>query len=249
LSLGKLDPCYAIIPARYHSSRFPGKVLADIKGRPMFWHVYHQAKKCALLKDVFLATDHQLIFDKAKALNVPVVLTSTKHKTGTDRLVEAAAKLKLNAKSIILNLQADEPLLKPQMLEQLLIPFTDPKVHVTTLARPISLTEAQSPHQVKVVLAQNNLALYFSRSIIPYPDNPEIKLWGHIGLYGYRYDLLQAFAKMPQTPLEKTEKLEQLRLLENNIAIYVSKTQERTIGVDTPEDLAKVKAIMEKNSN
>ncbi|MDQ7031451.1 MAG: 3-deoxy-manno-octulosonate cytidylyltransferase [Desulfonauticus sp.] len=238
-------PCFAIIPARYASKRFPGKVLATIAGKPMFWHVYHRAKQCPFLQEVYLATDNDLILTAAKDLNVPAVLTSDQHKSGTDRVMEAALKLNLKD-SIILNLQADEPLLTPQMLSELISPFAKQNVQVTTLARPITREEAQNLNQVKVVMDKRGFALYFSRNLIPYPRASTPVFWGHIGLYAYTYETLELFSRLPESQLEQVEKLEQLRLLENDIPIFVAKTRYKTIGVDTPQELEVVRKIFEQ---
>lgn len=247
MSLNNLPPCYAFIPARYGSTRFPGKALADILGKPMFFHVYKQAKKCPLFQNIILATDHELIAQKAQELNVPVVMTANTHKSGTDRILEAAQKLNIDSKSIVVNIQGDEPLLHPAMLEELLIPFKNPEVNITTLARNITLEEAKNPNVVKVVIDKNNNALYFSRSLIPYPREENKLYLGHIGLYAYRFEYLKIFTSLKQSFLEKVEGLEQLRLLENGYKIFVHLTQHSSFGVDTPEDLQKVITLMKTN--
>lgn len=234
----KLPPCFGVIPARYASTRFPGKPLADILGRPMFWHVHQRAMGCPLLGKVALATDDRRIHDAALRLGVPVVMTRADHASGTDRVLEAAQRLGLPEEAVVANIQGDEPLLDPRMLTQLLEPFADPAVQATTLAAKISAAEARRPDRVKVVFTRSGNALYFSRSVIPHDrDAAEGECWGHVGLYAFRLPTLRRFAALGQSELERREKLEQLRLLENDIPIYVVPTEHESLGVDRPEDL------------
>lgn len=242
-----LPRCYGIIPARYQSKRFPGKPLADLNGKPMFWHVYHQARKCRHFSRVVLATDDHRIFSAAETLGVPVLMTNANHPSGTDRALEAAVSLDVPEDAVVVNIQGDEPLLAPEMLNCLIAPFTSPGVRVTTLARNLNREEAENPDRVKVVVAKDGRALYFSRSIIPYYRSNESQTFlGHIGLYAFRMEALHAFQKLGPSRLETIESLEQLRLLENGLAIHVAITDHSSIGVDTPEDLAKVAQIMKK---
>ena len=239
--MDKLPPCYGIIPARYQSTRFPGKPLADILGRPMFWHVFKRARQCAALSAVVLATDDHRIQSAAENLDIPVVRTRPDHPSGTDRVLEAAEKLDLAADAVVVNIQGDEPTLEPAMLTQLVEPFSRPDIQVTTLARKIDAREAENPDQVKVVFTTDARTLYFSRSPIPYardarPDN----FYGHIGLYAFRLPTLKKFVALKQSPLEISEKLEQLRLLENNIPIHVVVTEYQSVSVDRPEDIDRV---------
>jgi 3-deoxy-manno-octulosonate cytidylyltransferase (CMP-KDO synthetase) len=239
--------CYGIIPARYGSTRFPGKPLADISGKPMFWHVFTRACECPELSKVVLATDDDRIESAAKALGVPVVMTRNDHPSGTDRVLEAAQLLNLPEDSIIVNIQGDEPLLKPAMLTELVQPFVSPDVEVTTLARKIGQNEASSINQVKVVFSTTGRALYFSRSPIPcYRDGKEKVFFGHIGLYAFRMNALKRFVALGPSSLETAEKLEQLRLLENDIPINVVLTEHKSIGVDKPEDIVKLSEILGK---
>lgn len=241
----KLPPCYGIIPARYGSSRFEGKPLADILGRPMFWHVYQRAIQCPLLGKVVLATDHHRIYSEACRYNIPVVMTSADHESGTDRVLEACETLSLPEDAVVVNIQGDEPLLEPDMLTSLVEPFSDPDILVATLAAKISPEEAKNPDRVKVVWTRTGYALYFSRSLVPYPrDGGEASYWGHIGLYAFRMPVLRLFKNLGQSELEKREKLEQLRLLENDIPIYIVPTEHRSLGVDRPEDLERVVAML-----
>jgi 3-deoxy-manno-octulosonate cytidylyltransferase (CMP-KDO synthetase) len=235
---------YGIIPARYGSSRFPGKPMADILGKPMFWHVYQRAMRSASLTRVVLATDSPLIAHKAAELDVPVIMTRDDHTSGTDRVLEAARKLNAGPESIIVNIQGDEPLLEPAMLDQLTALFADPQVQVTTLAKPITPQQARDPNLVKVVRSQDGRGLYFSRAPVPFARDGASSFLGHIGLYGFRFPVLEKFQTLGESPLERMEKLEQLRLLEAGIPIHVALTEYPSIGVDTREDLEKVCALL-----
>lgn len=239
--------CYGIIPARYGSTRFPGKPLADISGKPMFWHVFTRASKCPELSQVFLATDDERIESAAKALDVPVVVTRSDHPSGTDRVLEAATILNLPEDAIVVNIQGDEPLLEPAMLTELVGPFVSPDIEVTTLARKIGRNEAGNINQVKVVFSKTGKALYFSRLPIPcYRDGQEEVFFGHVGLYAFRMNALRKFVALGQSRLEIAEKLEQLRLLENDIPIHVVLTEHKSIGVDKPEDIKTICKILDE---
>ena len=244
-SMSSLPDCYGVIPARYASGRFEGKPLAPIQGKPMFWHVYNRACQCNQLNKVVLATDDERIFSAAKELGTAVLMTSNSHTCGTERVLEAAQKLQVPPDAVVINIQGDEPLLEPAMLKELLNPFCSDDVQVTTLAHEISEKEAKDPDQVKVVLANDSTAIYFSRSLIPYPrDEKHEGYLGHIGLYAFRMKALEKFVALEKGNLEKKEKLEQLRLLENGFAIHVIKTKYRSYGVDRPSDVAMVEQIM-----
>lgn len=238
-------PCVGIIPARYQSTRFPGKPLADILGKPMFWHVYQRAKSCPQLDQVVLATDDQRIYETARSLDVAVIMTRSDHPSGTDRILEAAKKLQVPDSAVVVNIQGDEPLLDPAMITTLVAPFTDAAIGVTTLAHPISPEAAQNPNRVTVVVSKSGRGLYFSRATLPYDaggeDHP---IYGHIGLYAYRMRHLKRFVALGPTLLEKVERLEMLRLLENDIPIHVQITDAATLGVDHPDDLTRVVEIM-----
>ncbi|MFI3272973.1 MAG: 3-deoxy-manno-octulosonate cytidylyltransferase [Pseudomonadota bacterium] len=251
---------YGIIPARYASSRFEGKPLADILGKPMFWHVYQRAKLCAAFCEVVLATDDERIAAAAEALGVPCVMTASDHVSGTDRVFEAACKLGVAADAIVVNIQGDEPALDPRMLDQLVEPFAhDAHLQTATLAQTLTVDEAASPDRVKVVTAANGDALYFSRSMIPYvrggqtvsgslPENATQPIyWGHIGLYAFRMAALEKFTKLAPSRLEQLECLEQLRLLENGITMRVVPTEYRTHGVDRPEDITYIINLLMEN--
>ncbi len=237
---GDRPRCHGIIPARFASTRFPGKPLADILGKPMIWHVYQRARACPELCGVTLATDDQRILDAARELDIPATMTRDDHPSGTDRALEAAERLGVDANDVVVNIQGDEPALCPELLTLLLSPFDDPAVQVSTLARPLSPEEAQSPDVVKVVTDAQGQALYFSRALIPYPREGTGDFLGHIGLYAFRMRTLRTFVGLGPSKLEQIEKLEQLRLLEAGIPIRVLRTEHRTHGVDRPEDVPRV---------
>jgi len=240
----------AIIPARFASTRFPGKALADIGGKPMIQHVYERTCKASLVSRVIVATDDARIAEAVRQIGGEAVMTSTDHETGTDRLAEVAGGLDTE---IIVNVQGDEPLISPQMIDQAIEPFlNDPTLKMGTLKTRIkSLHDFLSPNVVKVVTGADGCALYFSRSPLPFFRDKwqdlkdesfvsgKLLCYKHVGLYVYRRDFLLEYAAMPQTFLEISEKLEQLRVIENGIRIRVVETEFESIGVDTPDDLAK----------
>ncbi|MBW6520723.1 MAG: 3-deoxy-manno-octulosonate cytidylyltransferase [Desulfoarculaceae bacterium] len=243
--MNALPPCYGIIPTRYASSRFEGKPLALILGKPMIQHIYTRACQCPLLQQVVLATDDERIFSAAESLSIPVLMTSPNHSCGTERVLEAARLLAVPDEGVVINIQGDEPALEPEMLTALVAPFRAPEVQVTTLARAISAQEAQDPDRVKVVMGRDNQALYFSRLPIPFPrDGREDGYLGHIGIYAFRMKTLEQFVALEKGVLEQKESLEQLRLLENNIPIHVVITTHKSHGVDRPEDIAVVEEIL-----
>jgi len=250
----KLPQCYGIIPARYESSRFPGKPLAKILGKPMFWHVFQRAIQCRELKQVVLATDDKRILSAAEKLNIPALMTRNDHQSGTDRVLEAARILNLPENSVIINIQGDEPALEPAMLSQLVAPFIDDTVQVTTLAGKMENAasenpDGENPDKVKVVFAKNGRALYFSRAPIPYnAAKITIPVFIHIGLYAFRFNILKQFVALGPSPLEIAEKLEQLRLLENQIPINVIITNHKSIGVDRPKDLKQITELLESKN-
>jgi 3-deoxy-manno-octulosonate cytidylyltransferase (CMP-KDO synthetase) len=240
-----LPDCFGIIPARFDSKRFPGKPLEDIHGKPMFWHVYDRARRCPELKRVYLATDDRRIWEAACEHRVPVLMTGSDHPSGSDRVMEAAEQLSLETESVVVNIQGDEPLLDPAMLSTLLTPFKEPRIQVTTLAHPLTPEDALDPDRVKVVCSIGGRALYFSRHRIPYPagSHPE-NIWGHIGLYAFRLTCLRKFVSWPPSPLECTERLEQLRLLEHGVPIRVLFTDRYSRSVDTRKDLEIIRDMM-----
>jgi 3-deoxy-manno-octulosonate cytidylyltransferase (CMP-KDO synthetase) len=231
-----------IIPARWGSTRFPGKPLFRIAGRPLLWHVWERSCRARALDSVIIATDEMRIAEAAFDWGAEVCLTSPKHASGTDRIGEVAAKLR--GVGAVLNIQGDEPLIDPRLLNQLVRKMErDPRIEMITAVHPFAdPAEAQSPHQVKAVLDRQSRALYFSRSPIPYPRNAQksVRYFRHQGVYGYRREFLLRFIRWQPTPLEKLEALEQLRALENGVNIHVVVTKRGSPGVDTPDDVAEI---------
>lgn len=244
-------PCYVIIPVRYASSRFPGKPLALIQGQPMCWHVYTRAACNPKVTQAWLATDDDRIYQSARDLDIPVLMTGAEHTSGTDRVFEAAQSLGLESKAVVVNIQGDEPLLAPAMIDELLEPFAREEIQVSTLARRLDRAEAERVDVVKVVTDRQGRALYFSRSLIPfYRDQATHPVyWGHVGLYGYRFQALKRFQSLSPGLLEQAESLEQLRLLESGIPIQVVATAHPSHGVDRPEDLARVEQLLSKEQS
>ena len=238
-----------VIPARFSSTRFEGKILAKISGQPMLQMVYERAKQARLLEDVIIACDQELVADTAREFGAKVVMTSKSHASGTDRISEVVNPLDVK---IVVNIQADEPLIHPSMIDSVAAALLDDKnLNMATLMKKIEDPAlVNDPNVVKVVVDKNNFALYFSRAAIPYLAlNAEAKqpaYFKHIGLYGYTKDFLFTYKNLPVSNLEKTERLEQLRALEEGFRIKVIETNFDTVGVDTPEDLEKVKLILQK---
>lgn len=246
--MNKLPNIYGIIPARYQSSRFPGKALADIQGKPMFWHVYQRAVQCKSILRIVLATDDDRIYAAAAALSIPVFMTDPNHPSGTDRVLETAEKLDVQDEDVVVNIQGDEPLLEPDVLETLIQPFRDSHVQVTTPAKQLDARAAKNPDRVKVVIDRTGRALYFSRSPIPFDrQNTGCACLGHIGIYAFRMKTLKHFQHLGPSDLETIESLEQLRLLENGIPIQVVMTAYDSQCVDRPDDLKKVLEILSKD--
>ena len=237
-----------VIPARYSSVRFEGKVLAKILGKPMIQHVWERAKQAKALDDVIIACDHELVADTAREFGAKVVITSKDHACGTDRISEVINPIDVK---IVVNIQGDEPLIHPMMIDSVARALLDNKnITMATLMKRIEDKEViNDPNVVKVVVDKNNFALYFSRAPIPYlACNSDVKhpvYFKHIGLYGYTKDFLFTYKNLPLSSLENTEKLEQLRVLEEGFRIKVIETKFDTLGVDTPEDLEKVKVYLQ----
>lgn len=243
----------AIIPARYASTRFPGKPLADIKGKPMIQHVY---EKASLEFDYcYVATDDQRIMDAVSGFGGNVVMTSSEHKSGTDRCREALDKIehKLSISfDAVINIQGDEPFISTEQLSLIKHCFDDANTDIATLVKPFSKGEdIHNPNWPKVVLSADGYALYFSRSVIPYMRGVDETVWSekhkylkHIGLYGYRSDVLRKVTMLPQGTLEKCESLEQLRWLENGFRIKVAETDSESISIDTPDDLKRALEVL-----
>ncbi len=233
-----------IIPARYASTRFPAKPLADIGGKSMIQWVYTQAIESSKISKVVVATDDQRIFDHVTSFGANVCMTSTDHVSGTDRCFEALTK-QSDKYDYVINIQGDEPFIAPKQID-LLGSLLDGKTELATLAKKIDDPEMLSnPNVVKLVKDLHNDALYFSRSMIPYPRNAgSHNYFKHIGTYAYRADILEKITQLPQSSLERAESLEQLRWLENGYKIKVAETELETIGVDTPDDLEKAIAFL-----
>lgn len=232
-----------VIPARYGSTRLPGKPLADIAGKPMVQHVYERACQVSGVQAVLVATDDERVASAVQAFGGRCVMTSTEHPSGTDRLAEVMAQVPAD---IYVNLQGDEPLVRPADV-QLLVNgmLADTGVAVGTLCHAVDAQEALNPNTVKVVLADNGDALYFSRSPIPYPREAEVARYlKHVGVYAYRSDVLQRYASLPQPMMEQAEKLEQLRLLAAGLRIRAFMVEPTGPGVDTPECLERVRALV-----
>jgi 3-deoxy-manno-octulosonate cytidylyltransferase (CMP-KDO synthetase) len=236
-----------IIPARYGSTRLEGKPLKEIGGKPMIQHVYEAAQRAQWIHAVYVATDDLRIVRAVEQFGGNVQLTSPDHKTGTDRVAEVAAGLDVE---VVVNIQGDEPLLNPGMIDEVIRPFMDePDLRMSTLCVPIVEEEClHDPNVVKVVFDQHGYALYFSRSLIPYPRKQEgFQAYEHLGLYAYHKDFLINYVALPQSRLEVTESLEQLRVLEagHRLKVVVSAHPYDGMSVDTPEDLEKVRQIMQ----
>ena len=247
--MDKLPDCYGIIPARYASSRFPGKPLAEILGKPMFWHVHQRACRCVQLTQVVLATDDERIAAAAKTHGVPVVMTRSDHPSGTDRVLEAAEQLQVPSDAVVVNIQGDEPVLVPQMLSQLVEPFDRPETRVTTMVRKTPLAEVAKDDAVTVTFSRSGRALYFTRSIIPHPrEETDEAVFEHVGMYAFRMEALQSFVRLGPSRLEKAERLEQLRLLENDIPVHIVVTEHFSAYVDRPEDIAAVTRILNEEN-
>jgi|TARA_B100001971_G_C18245286_1_gene573810 3-deoxy-manno-octulosonate cytidylyltransferase (CMP-KDO synthetase) len=231
-----------IIPSRYGSTRLKGKPLIKIAGKPMIQHVYEQSQKADGISDVIVATDDKRIFDTIIGFGGNVRMTSGKHRSGTDRIAEVAKGLKAE---IIVNVQGDEPLVKPRMIEELVSPLINGDVVMSTLKCKIKNKEdIKNPNIVKVVTDLEDNALYFSRSIIPHSIDCK-NIYKHIGLYAYKKDFLIKFSQMSPSNLEKIESLEQLRVLENGWKIKVIETQNPSQGVDTLDDVRRVTSLIE----
>lgn len=232
-----------VIPARYASTRLPGKPLKDIAGKPMICRVYERAAKASRVVAAIVATDDSRIYDAVLQHGGKAVMTRKDHPTGTDRLAEVAEKYQ--DVDLIINVQGDEPLIEPKLIDELAAAFDgDADLQMATVCTEITdESEQQNPNNVKVVMDKQGYALYFSRSLLPYPRHEGTPVYKHIGIYAYKRDFLLAYAKMAETPLEHAESLEQLRALENGYRIKVIKTPYRFVGVDTAEDLEKVNAI------
>ena len=233
----------AVIPARYAATRFPGKLMQMLGNKTIIRHVYDNILATGLFNDVFVVTDSDIIHKEITINGGKSIMSIKEHESGSDRIAEAVTKLNVD---VIVNVQGDEPFIKKEPLEKLIRLFDDPAVQVASMMRKISKEEAARPDNVKVVTDKFGFALYFSRSVIPYLRDGQMstEYFLHVGVYAYKKDALMNFTKWPQSYLEKIEKLEQLRYLENGIKIKMAETDYDNIAIDTPEDLEKAKKIL-----
>ncbi|MCX5757303.1 MAG: 3-deoxy-manno-octulosonate cytidylyltransferase [Candidatus Hydrogenedentes bacterium] len=242
------DKVLAVIPARFASTRFPGKIIAPLAGKPLVVHTFERTREAHLVDEVIVATDDARVADAVAPYGVPVAMTRADHPSGTDRIAEVAA---CSDAAIVVNVQGDEPLIDPNTIDAAIRALLDDaSLPMATVRRLIvDRSFVDDPNVVKVVCDIRGRAIYFSRHAIPYvrdaADRAAACYWQHIGLYVYRRNFLLRYARLPQTPLEKLEKLEQLRVLENGFDIAVVDTEYESIGVDTPEDLEKARALVE----
>ena len=246
--MAKKQHVIGVIPARYGSSRFKGKVLAKIAGKPMIQWVYDQVRKSQSLDQLFIAVDDDRVLKCVEGFGGKAVMTKPNHPSGTDRIAEVIENLQAD---IVVNIQGDQPLIDPKMIDEAVQPMLeDTSIPMSTLKIKIEEEYYSDPAVVKVVVDKNDFALYFSRSLIPYPrDGESINVFEHVGLYAYRKNFLLQISKMPQTYLEKIEMLEQLRVMENGYKIKVIETESEHaagVSVDTPEDLANVKKLIKQ---
>jgi 3-deoxy-manno-octulosonate cytidylyltransferase (CMP-KDO synthetase) len=240
-----------IIPARYNSTRFPGKPLTIINGKPMVQRVYEQALKAKMLSRVIIATDDDRIFNAVKEFSGEAVMTSPQHQSGTDRCAEIISKDSSGKWDVVVNIQGDEPYIHPEQIDLLCSLFSSADTQIATLVKKITSSDELFNHNnVKAILNKRNEAIYFSRSPIPYNKNFPEQEWlkystyyKHIGIYGFTTETLKAVSQLPKTNLEITESLEQLRWIENGFVIKAEVTAQESIAIDTPDDLAKVKAV------
>ena len=239
----------AVIPARFASTRFPGKPLAVLGGKTVIQRVYEQVS--SVLDEVYVATDDERIREAVASFGGRAVMTRTDHKSGTDRIQEAVEKIGTDA-DVVINVQGDEPFIQPSQVETLMHLFDEPETQIGTLGKRFESMEAvENPNSPKIVTDARGFALYFSRSVIPYVRGKESREWfgeypylKHLGIYAYRREVLAAVTRLPQSPLEKAESLEQLRWLENGYRIRVGLTDVETVGIDTPEDLQRAETFL-----
>lgn len=245
----------ALIPARYASTRFPGKPLAMLGGKSVIQRVYEQVSQ--VVDETYVATDDQRIFDAVEAFGGKVVMTRSDHKSGTDRIEEAAEKIGGDY-DVVVNVQGDEPFIQASQIETVCKCFDDPTTQIATLGKPFGndMEAIGNPNSPKIVVDKNGFALYFSRSVIPFVRGEETADWPssypflkHLGLYAYRRDVLREVTQLPQGMLEKAESLEQLRWLENGYRIRVGLTDIETVGIDTPADLERAEKFLEMKSD
>jgi len=246
--MSKKQKVIGVIPARFGSSRFPGKVLKIIAGKPMIQWVYEQANKSQLLDELFVAVDNENVLKCVEGFGGKAVMTKGDHQSGTDRIAEAVEDIEAD---IVVNIQGDQPLLDAKMIDEAVQPLLEEtSVQMSTIKTKICEEDYLDPAVVKVVVDENDYALYFSRSLIPYSrDEADVNIYEHVGLYVYRKDFLLEISKLPQSYLEKIEMLEQLRVLEKGYRMKVVETKSDDaagVSVDTPEDLAKVEKLIKE---
>ena len=239
----------AIIPARYASTRFPAKPLAMLGGKTVIQRVYEQVTK--VLPEAWVATDDERIFNAVTGFGGQAMMTRTNHKSGTDRIEEAAEKMATDA-DVIINIQGDEPFIQPSQIETICRQFDNPATQIATLGKPFaSMQEVLNPNSPKIVMDVNGFAMYFSRSVIPFVRGKQEQEWiksfpfvKHLGIYAYRRQVLKEITQLPQSPLELAESLEQLRWLQNGYRIRVGITDVETVGIDTPDDLKRAEDFL-----
>jgi 3-deoxy-manno-octulosonate cytidylyltransferase (CMP-KDO synthetase) len=233
----------AVIPARYAATRFPGKLMQVLGNKTIIRHVYENTVATGFFNDVFVVTDSDIIYQEISTNGGKAIISKKEHESGSDRIAEAISEMSVD---VIVNVQGDEPFIKKEPLDKLVRLFNDPAVQVASLMRKITKEEAGNPNNVKVVTDNAGNALYFSRSIIPYHRDAELnaEYFLHVGVYAYKKEALINFTKWSQSSLEKIEKLEQLRYLENGIKIKMAETDYNSISIDTPEDLERAKAFL-----
>jgi len=237
-----------VIPARYDSSRFPGKIIAELAGKPMIQRVYEQANKSVLLDQLIVAVDDEHVLKCVEGFGGKAIMTNRSHQSGTDRIAEVVKNID---DCIVVNIQGDQPIFDPIMIDEAVQPLLDdPSLMMSTLKIEIGEEEYEDTDVVKVVVDEVDYALYFSRSLIPYNQNKaDVKIYEHVGLYVYRKNFLLEISKLPQSHLERIESLEQLRVLEKGYKIKVIETKSNRnagVSVDTPEDLAKVEKLIKE---
>ncbi|HZU44212.1 MAG TPA: 3-deoxy-manno-octulosonate cytidylyltransferase [Terriglobales bacterium] len=234
----------AVIPARLASTRLPRKMLREIAGEPLLAHVYRAVSSSPLLKQVIVATDSDEILNFCRGQGWNVRMTSSSHRSGTERVHQVSGEV---AADVYVNVQGDEPLARPEHIESLLEIMRNPDVQVGTIKTPCPLEEINNPNAVKVVTDANGRALYFSRATIPFDrDRTGVQYFKHLGFYAYRKPALDRFCSLPESCLERSERLEQLRFLDNGIPIYVAETPYDSVGVDTEDDLRRVEEILRR---
>jgi len=237
-----------VIPSRYESSRFPGKPLADLCGKPMIQHVYERVLRAKTVTEAAVATDDRRIFDAVEKFGGRAIMTAGRHRSGTDRIAEAATVLNLDENDIVVNIQGDQPIFEPAQVDEVVAPLlADASIPMSTLIyRIVREEEITHPNAVKTVFDKDHFALYFSRSTIPYDRDGvyEVNYYKHHGIYAYRRHFLDTFSRLPQGILEKLEALEQLRALEHGYRIKVVETAYDSVEVDTPAELTRVKEII-----